>query len=310
MGTKIHRNIVHRYEGNPVFAILDMPFSVSDVHNAGCVRTDGQYHLLITVEHLEGDCAIYRARSDDGRRFEIDPTPMLSAADGDASPVYECQGVRDARVTRFGDLYYILYLAQSEHGVRLGLARSDMRGEVERMGLISQPDTKGGALFPEPIHGAYARLERPREGGNIWISYSDDLVHWGGWRIVMTPRHGYWDHHRIGTAAPPIATDRGWLLIYYGARVTPGGSLYRLGAAYLNREDPTQVIGRSNIPILAPRERYERLGDVPNIVFSCGAVLSEDGEALEIYYGAADSCVCLGTVALSELEKSCFGPGE
>jgi predicted GH43/DUF377 family glycosyl hydrolase len=160
------------------------------------------------------------------------------------------------------------------------------------------------------IDGRYARLERPREGGNIWISYSDDLVHWGGWEVVMTARHGYWDYDRLGAAAPPMATDYGWLLLYHGVRSMPGGDLYRLGAAFLDREDPSNVIARSNIPILAPHERYERLGDVPNIVYCCGAILSEDGSGLEIYYGAADSCICLGTVSMDELVRVCFCPAD
>jgi len=306
MGTKIHRNIVQRWEGNPIFSVGDMPFSVSDVHNAGCVKREGTYYLLITIEHLQGDCAIYCARSPDGRRFEIDPTPMLSARDEDASTVYESEGVRDARVTAFGDTYYIVYLAQSAHGVRLGLARSERCDSLNRVALISEPDTKNGALFSELIKGRYARLERPREGGSIWISYSDDLLHWGGWEVVMTPRPGYWDYHRIGGAVPPLLTEHGWLVVYYGVRAMPGGELFRLGAAFLDRDDPTRVIGRSNIPILAPHEPYERLGDVANIVFSCGAALSDDGEVLEIYYGAADSCICLGTVSIEELVGVCI----
>ncbi|MCK4375188.1 MAG: hypothetical protein KAX19_07665, partial [Candidatus Brocadiae bacterium] len=75
--------------------------------------------------------------------------------------------------------------------------------------------------------------------------------------------------------------------------------------AFLERNDPARVLGRSNIPVLAPQERYERVGDVANLVFSCGAVLSDDGSEVEIYYGAADSCICLGTVPMEELERMC-----
>ena len=260
----------------------------------------------MTVEHLEGDCAIYRARSADGCCFQIDPHPILSASDGDAARRYEEQGVRDARITPFGSMYYITYLAQSAHGVRLALARTEDFEAVERVGLISEPDTKNGVLFPRRIRGRFARLERPREGGSIWLSYSEDLVHWGGWEVVMTPRGGYWDHDRIGASAPPIETDKGWLVIYYGVKNTPAGPLFRMGAAYLDLENPAIIRGRSNVPILAPHERYERIGDVGNMVFACGAILDGDGRRLDIYYGAADSCICLGTVELEALEQVCF----
>jgi predicted GH43/DUF377 family glycosyl hydrolase len=173
------------------------------------------------------------------------------------------------------------------------------------MALISEPDTKNGVLFPRKIEGRYVRLERPRAGGNIWISYSEDLIHWGQWKVVMTPRHGYWDYDRIGASAPPIETDCGWLVVYYGVRELPGGPLFRLGIAFLDIDDPARVVGRSNVPILAPRERYERIGDVGNLVFCCGALLAEDRSELLVYYGAADSCICLASLPREEIELVC-----
>ena len=305
MGTKISRNIVERWPHNPVLSIRDLPVQASDLHNAGVARHDGGYVLLVTVENLRGDCAIHRARSRDGRQFRVDREPILQSSRTEPFATYEERGVRDARVTPFEGTYYIIYLAESSHGVRLALAKTDDFETIERVALISEPDTKSGVLFPARFGGRYARLERPREGGNIWISYSDDLIHWGGWRIVMTPRPGFWDYDRIGAAVPPILAPCGWLLFYYGVRELPGGPVFRLGVAFLDRDDPVRVIGRSNIAVLSPSERYERIGDVANLVFSCGAVLSEDGTRVELYYGAADSCICLGTVWLEELEMMC-----
>jgi len=306
MPRKIHHNIAHRFRYNPIFTLADMPFAVSDIHNAGCIAMGDVLHLLITIEHLQGDHAIYHATSTDGRNFNVDERPLLSAQDDGACEKYEDQGVRDARITCISNTIYITYLAQSEHGFRLALAEWDGADTVQRLGCISEPDTKNGTLFPEKINGRYARLERPREGGNVWISYSPDLMHWGDWRMVMHPRHGYWDFHRIGAAAPPIRTDRGWLLLYYGTRNLRGQDLFRLGAAFLDYEDPTKVLGRSNVPILAPREHYERIGDTRNILFCCGALLSDDGTSLEIIYGAADSCICLASVDVDELMRVCF----
>jgi predicted GH43/DUF377 family glycosyl hydrolase len=120
----------------------------------------------------------------------------------------------------------------------------------------------------------------------------------------MTPRSGFWDANVIGASAPPIEVERGWLLLYYGEKHTSAGPLVRLGAAVLDRDNPARVISRSNIPILSPRERYERVGDVPNVVFSCGALLEED-DTLNVYYGASDSCVCLGQAKLDEIIQNC-----
>jgi predicted GH43/DUF377 family glycosyl hydrolase len=304
--TKILKNIVQRWEGNPVISIRELPFQASDIHNAGAVKHNGEYILLVTIENLRGDCAIYLARSKQGKRFEVEETPFLASAVDEPFATYESQGVRDPRITRFDGAYYIVYLAQSPHGVRLALAKTRNFRSVKRVALISEPDTKNGLLFPRKIGGKYARLERPAEGGSIWISYSDDLIHWGGWELVMTPRGGFWDSHRIGAAVPPMETECGWLLIYYGERELPGGPLFRLGVAFLDRENPAEVIGRSNIPVLAPYLRYERVGDAGNLVFSCGAVLSDDDSQVEIYYGAADSCICLGMVDVADLQKACF----
>lgn len=305
MSTKLPKNVAERWSRNPVISIRDLPFAAGDIHNAGAVRHNGGYILLVTVESLRGDCAIYRAQSRDGLRFDFEPKPVLEASREGPFARYETYGVRDARITPFDDRYYITYLAQSVHGVRMGLAETGDFDTIERVALISEPDTKSGMLFPRKMGGKFARLERPREGGSIWLSYSEDLIHWGGWRQVMTPRHGFWDYDRIGGAAPPIETDCGWLLVYYGVRELPGGPVFKLGAAFLDCEDPAVVIGRSNIPLLAPREPYERIGDVANLVFSCGAVISEDRSMLELYYGAADSCICYSTIRKAELEKLC-----
>ncbi len=302
---KLSRNIVQRWEGNPLLELDDLPFAASDLHNAGAVKHEGTWVLLLTVEELDGSCAIYRAASPDGRQFEIAPEPLLAPSREPPYWPYENAGVRDARVTPFDGGYYVTYLAESSYGFRIALAQTDDFERLERIGLVSEPDTKNGVLFPAKLDGRYARLERPREGGNIWISYSTDLFYWGEREVVMTPRPGYWDHHRIGASVPPIETACGWLLLYYGVKSTPAGPLFRMGAAFLDRESPTRVLGRSNIPLLAPSERYERIGDVPNLIFSCGAILSEDGSELDIYYGASQSCICLGSIELESLGPIC-----
>ncbi|RKY62790.1 MAG: glycosidase [Candidatus Latescibacterota bacterium] len=297
-------DIVYRWEGNPIITIEDLSFKCSDICNAGAVKVDGEYMLLVTIQNLEGRYSIYPAKSTDGYHFEVEDEPIMSPAKEEPYKMYEELGVLDARVVPLEGVYYISYDAFGHHGYRLGLARTEDFKTIQRVGLMSEPDTKGGVLFPRRIRGKYARLERPWEGGSIWVTYSDDLEYWGSSEVVMTPRPGFWDSNRIGVATPPIETDQGWLFMYYGVRQTSAGPLFRIGAAILDLEDPSKVLGRTNVPILSPREEYERIGDVPNIVFSCGAIVEPDGE-VKLYYGAANSCICMGTTKVQDIITAC-----
>jgi predicted GH43/DUF377 family glycosyl hydrolase len=295
---------VHRWEGNPLIAISDLDFKCSDIRNAGAAEVNNEILLLIDIEHLSGHQSIHLAREQKNGRFAVAAEPFMSSSAEPRFAQHEARGIMDPRITFFDDVYYIMYVANGDHGFRLGLAKTKDFKSVERIGIISEPDTKGGALFPAKIKGKYARLERPREGNSIWVSYSDDLIYWGASDSVLSPRDGFWDLNRVSIGPPPIEIEDGWLLIYYGVKDTSSGPLYRLGAAIVDREDPTKILGRSNIPILAPREDYERIGDTPNIVFSTGAVVKEKG-AIVIYYGAADSCICMGTSTVEEIRYNC-----
>lgn len=298
-------DIVHRWEGNPFLTPQDMDFKCSDIHNAGAACYQGKTLLLVTIEGLVGNFAIHLATEEKFGRFKIETSPFIPPPTDARTLEHESRGVNDARITFLEGAYYIMYVANGNHGYRLGLARTKDFVEVERLGLVSEPDTKGGAMFPARLGGCYARLERPGEGRSLWISYSEDLVHWGRSELVLSPRGGYWDANWVGVGCPPIEIERGWLIIYYGAKDTSAGPIYRLGAAILDRENPTEIVGRSNIPILAPRERYERIGDQPNIVFTTGALLQEKGE-LKIFYGAARSGVCFGTTSVQQIVDNCL----
>ena len=298
------QDVIRRWVDNPLIALEDVPFPCSDVLNAAIVRHAGEYVMLVTVEALEGRCRIFPARSRNGTTFSVAPTPlMVPAAEGPYCQ-HESFGIRDPRITPMDGAFYITYVADGDHGLRVGLARTDDFQSIERIGLATEVDFKNGVLLPRKIDGRYALLTRPMEGGSIWICYSHDLRFWSGGETVMTPRWGYWDANLIGAAAPPIEIDRGWLLIYYGEKHTSAGPLVRLGAAILDRDNPARVLSRSNIPILSPREPYERIGDVPNVVFSCGAILDDDG-TVNVYYGASDSCICLGQAPLDEIIDVC-----
>ncbi len=303
------RDIVHRWEGNPAITISDLDFKCADIRNAGVTIFQNNILLLVTIQHLSGIQCIHLAHEERNNRFTIETKPFLSPSIDPEYGKHESMGILDARIAFIDGVYYIMYLAEGAHGFRLGLAKTVDFKKVDRIGLISEPDMKAGTLFSKKIKGKYARLERTAEGSGIWISYSDDLVFWGESEFLFCSRDGYWDSSRIGIGPPPIETNEGWLLIYYGAKDTSAGPIYRLGAAIIDKDNPTKLIGRCNTAILSPRELYERVGNTPNIVFSTGALMDKDMN-LSIYYGAADSCINIATASLTDIIESCNCEGE
>ena len=134
----------------------------------------------------------------------------------------------------------------------------------------------------------------------MWSSYSQDLIYWGRPTVVLPVRGGpWWDGVRVGAGLPPIETEDGWLIIYHGVKEAVRGPIYRIGAALLDLEEPHRVIARARRWLLSPEMDYERTGDAPNVVFSCGGIVREG--KLWMYYGAADSSICLATAELSDI---------
>ncbi|MDO8681909.1 MAG: glycoside hydrolase family 130 protein [Armatimonadota bacterium] len=301
------RDIVHRWEGNPIITVEDIPFRCNSVFNAAAAMYGDEYILLLRVEDLGGRSVFALARGYDGFHFNVEPTPAMEPSDVEPFQTYERRGIEDPRITEIDGVYYIMYTAYSQYGPCLALAKTPDFKTFTRIGIISEPENKDGALFPKKIGGRYARLDRPHAGlGNIWVSYSEDLKMWGDSQVVMTGIGGRWDCDRIGASTPPIETPEGWLEIYHGVKCTSGGPVYRLGVALLDLEDPSKVIKRSMTPILSPREYYERIGDVGNVVFSCGAIPSGHNGNLMVYYGAGDTCICVGTTTIDELVSRCM----
>ncbi|MCX6346229.1 MAG: glycoside hydrolase family 130 protein [Armatimonadetes bacterium] len=307
MPIRLGRDVIERWYKNPIITLENVPFPCNTVFNAAATKMGDEYILLLRVEDLAGRSVFALARSDDGYHFSVDPQPVMEPSKEEPFRSYERRGIEDPRITFLEGEYYIMYTASSRYGARLALCKTQDFKTFERLGLISEPENKDGCLLPRKINGRYVRLDRPYGGGigNIWISYSDDLLHWGDSEVIMTTRGGFWDADRIGAGAPPIETEHGWLVIYHGVKNTSAGPIYRMGAALLDLDNPSKVLCRSAVPILNPREYYERVGDVGNVVFSCGAIL-EDGGKLKIYYGAADTCICLGFADINHLIDRCW----
>jgi predicted GH43/DUF377 family glycosyl hydrolase len=302
------RPIIQRYENNPILRPVDVPYQVETVHNAGVVKHGDSYIMLFRSHQDNGRSIIGRADSEDGYHFQVHTEPYLTPAEEGVFAEYEEFGVEDVRVCPFEDHYLLCYSAYSRNGVRIALARTEDFETVERVSLISQADMRNTVIFPEKIGGRYVRLDRPHTQIHpwaIWISYAEKLEYWGESRKLFAPLPYHWDEMKIGPGAPPIKTDEGWLNIYHGAFKTMDGGIYRLGAALLDLDDPSKVIGIADPWILSPKDPWEVSGYVSNIVFTCGAVPEPDG-TVKIYWGGADTVMCVGTAQIDELVQLCL----
>jgi beta-1,2-mannobiose phosphorylase / 1,2-beta-oligomannan phosphorylase len=300
--------IVRRYSQNPILTKTDIPYPVETVHNAAVVKHEGKYVMLFRSHLRTGRSIIGLARSYDGFRFMADPEPFLVPEQTGPFAEYEEFGVEDPRVTAIDGEYLITYSAYSRNGVRIGLAKTTDFVRVERISFITQADYRNVVIFPEKFNGLYARLDRPHSEiapWSIWISYSPDLRFWGESQLIMKPVQYHWDEMKLGPGAPPIKTAEGWLSIYHGVFQTMDGSVYRLGVALHDLEDPAKIIGVSDSWILQPEDPWERTGYVHNVVFTCGAVPEPDG-TVKIYWGGADTVMCAGEATIADLTALCI----
>ncbi|MCP5107318.1 MAG: glycosidase [bacterium] len=301
-------SIVKRYEKNPILTKDDIPYPVATVHNAGVTKYNGQYIMLFRSHLTNGRSILGLARSENGYDFKAESKPFMTSTSGGVFGEYEEYGVEDPRITFIDGEYLITYSAYSRHGVRIGLAKTKDFRTVERFSLITEADYRNVVIFPEKFNGLYARMDRPHSEispWSTWISYSPDLRYWGDAKVIMKPVQYHWDEMKIGPGAPPFKTDKGWLDIYHGVFPTMDGSVYRLGAALHDLEDPAKIIAVGDHWILQPEEVYEITGYVHNVVFTCGAVPEENG-TVKIYWGGADKVMCVGTAKIGDLVNFCL----
>lgn len=303
------KELFRRHENNPILTAAQWPYRANSVFNAGATRLqNGETLLLVRVEDRRGISHLTAARSTDGiTDWRIDPQPTL-LPDPENFPE-EVWGIEDPRITWIEELkrYMIAYTSYSTSGPLVSLAMTNDFREFERKGVVMPPEDKDAALFPRRFDGRWALIHRPVSNfpaskANIWISYSNDLKHWGDSTVMLEARRGaWWDANKIGLSPPPIETPEGWLIIYHGVRITPAGCIYRLGLALLDLDNPAQVIRRGDEWVMGPAEPYERSGDVGDVVFPCGWTHNAETGDLRLYYGAADSSIALATGNTNEL---------
>ncbi len=294
-------DVVTRYEGNPIITPAMIP-GANAVFNSAVARFEDRYVAILRVESRQGYQTMRLAWSDDGIHFDVTAEPILAPND-EPFLTYE-EAIYDPRITRIDDAYYICYAAENRYGCQVSLSKTTDFKTFEKVAIASEPTNRNMVLFPEKIGDLYVRLDRPFQyggQGHIWISYSPDLVYWGNPRCIMESRRFAWDQGKIGPGAPPIKTDEGWLVIYHGTTPRCNGLIYKTGVALLALDDPSRVIARGKEYLMAPVQDYERVGDVPNVVFVTSAVPDYEKDEIRLYYGAADTCFCMATAKISGL---------
>ncbi len=298
--------LFQRHNRNPILSAADWPYEVNSVFNPGAtLLKDGTTLLLCRVEDRRGMSHLTAVRSANGiDGWQVDAQPTFSP-DPQHWPE-ELWGVEDPRITFVPELdrYMVAYTAYARGGPGVALAATEDFVTFERYGMIMQPDDKDACLLPEKIGGRWALIHRPMglHTGHMWISYSNDFVTWGGHKLMLEARlGGWWDANKIGLSCPPIRTAQGWLTIYHGVRRNAAGSIYRLGLALFDLQDPEHCLKRCDEWIFGPEEHYERRGDVDNVVFPCGYTVAPDGDTIRLYYGAADTTIALATGSLKAL---------
>ena len=304
----MNTSVINRYKNNPILTKRDVPYPVATVHNAGVTKHRDHYIMLFRSHLHNGRSIIGKAVSKDGYDFKVDAKPFLVPAKNGIFAEYEEFGVEDLRINPLENTFYLTYSAYSRYGVRIMLAKTDDFESIERIAPISQADMRNVVLFPEKIAGEYVRLDRPHTQilpWSIWISYSNDLIHWGNSKVIIKPVQYHWDESKVGPGSPPVKAEQGWLHIFHGVFMTMSGAVYRLGAALHDLHDPSHVIGVTDNWILQPEATWEVSGYVHNVVFTCGTIPEEDG-TLKIYWGGADTVMCVGTANIKELIKLCI----
>ncbi len=270
---------------------------------AGTIAADGSLTVDPTARLASSPRVKLRVPKPDGDEIELTFNPDEELSERVIFPVTDSQsnGIEDARFVQFSDgdrkTYYATYTAYSGKGIRselietsdfLSFRMSPLRGTAAQ--------NKGMALFPRRIGGKYAMIAR-QDNENLYLIYSDDLYRWDGGQAILKPQFP-WEFVQIGNCGSPIELDEGWLLLTHG--VGPVRK-YSIGAALLDKNDPSRVLARSVEPLLHP-EQSEREGYVPNVVYTCGAMRHNDQIILP--YAISDSYSNFATIRIAALMRA------
>lgn len=303
-----------RFEKNPIISPdPHLAWKARATYNPAAIVLSGKVHLLYRAQGEDRVSTFGYASSTDGFNFSDfsnepvyvprEPYEMMAAPGWNS-------GCEDPRITKIGDRLYMCYTGyDGTNPPRVALTSISVdnflqkKWDWEKPKLISPPgvDDKDSCIVKSNNGSLFAFH---RLGNVIWfdplqnLNFPEKKFLTGG--IMAQARQDFWDNVKIGIASPPIFTKRGWLLLYHA--VSNPGFIYKIGAMLLDFEDPRKILARSHSPLLEPEMPYEKDGQVPNMVFSCGAVEIEG--TIFLYYGGADTVVGVATMQLEALLNS------
>ncbi len=292
---------VWRYDANPIIP-RDLIPSSNSIFNSAVVPFNGAFAGVFRCDNKKREMNIHRGFSDDGLNWRLEDAPIEWQFDDPELSRFVHR--YDPRVTWLEDRFYVTW-CNGYHGPTIGIGYTY---DFERFHFVENallPFNRNGVLFPRRIGGQYAMLSRPSDNGHtpfgdIYLSTSPDMVHWGRHRYVMGVKGG-WQSTKIGAGPTPIETPEGWLMIYHGVLTSCNGFVYSFGAALLDLEQPWKVLYRTAPYLLSPQTLYECVGDVPNVAFPCAALHDRPTGRLAIYYGGADTVTALAFARVDEL---------
>ncbi len=307
----------------PVLTRADIPYNAALVFNAGVTKFNGKYVMIFRNDY--GDFGAHKlegtnvglATSDDGINWVAEKEPCFVLEGGEFLRGY------DPRLTVIDGECYMCFAADTKHGLRGGIAKTNDFHNFDILSL-TPPDNRNIVLFPEKIGGLFTTLERPMpvysRGGHdrfdIWCAQSPDLRYWGDYRLVMGVEDVPFANNKIGPAAPPVKTEKGWLATFHAVELdeTMGKNgwekswkkKYYAGIMLLDLEDPSKVIGISDEPLIVCDRDYElEDGFRKDVIFPGGMILEDSGE-VKIYYGASDTVECMATADVNDLISLCL----
>lgn len=293
--------VVWRSGRNPIIT-RDSVARVNSIFNSAVVPYQDGFAGVFRCDNNAREMQIHAGKSPDGLTWDINSQRIQFKYDDEeiGRHVYGY----DPRVCWLEDRFYVTW-CNGYHGPTIGVGYTYDFVDFYQMENAFLPFNRNGVLFPRRIGGKYAMLSRPSDNGHtpfgeIYYSESPDMVHWGHHRHVMAPRDG-WQSTKIGAGPIPIETSEGWLQLYHGVLTSCNGFVYSFGAALLDLEQPWKVLYRTRPYLLHPREIYENVGDVPNVVFPCAALVDAPTGRMAIYYGGADTVTCLAYTYIPEL---------
>lgn len=296
--------VVWRSQRNPIIPHDLLPSSNS-IFNSAVAPYGGGFAGVFRCDDKARTMQLHAGKSPDGVNWTIGHNRIQFRPDNDqVAEINTFQYAYDPRVVWIEDRFYVTW-CNGYHGPTIGVGYTHDFETFYQLENAFLPFNRNGVLFPRRIGGRYAMLSRPSDNGHtpfgdITYSESPDMQFWGRHRHVMGTAGG-WQSTKIGAGPIPIETSEGWLLIYHGVLTSCNGFVYSFGAALLDLDQPWRVIARGEPYLLAPQAPYERTGDVPNVAFPCAALVDGDSGRMAIYYGGADTVVCLAFAYVDEI---------